>query len=87
MLSQEMGVRPSDVVALEDPYERFCFDEAVMVFGSYIRKQLDKVESGGGKQNRKRKELEGKRTLVLKKLLDPNTEEAKTYATPVAGIR
>jgi len=50
------GCRPSQLVAIEDPYKAYCFDEAVGAWGSFITSELEKIEGKTDKDvSRKRK--------------------------------
>lgn len=66
------------VLDIQDPYAAYCLDEACMAFGSYIQSELDQVT---GKND---KEIQGRRTLKMKALLDDNPEAR--YATPFATM-
>lgn len=63
-------------MAIEDPYVAYCFDEAIGEFGSYVRGELGKVEG------KTQKAIEGKQTLVLKRLLEGDVK--KQFAQPIS---
>lgn len=47
--------RPSTMVAIEDEYASFCFDQVVSAWGTYVTNQLDQIEGKNDKEiNRKR---------------------------------
>lgn len=79
VLSQEMGVRPSEVLGIANDYVAYCIDEVVVLFGLEIRAELDKV---GVKQSSKDKRVAAQRKTKLEALLTPHEE--RRYATPVA---
>lgn len=70
---------PSSLLSLEDPYVAFCMNEAVWELGTFIENKLNEVS---GKND---KEVEGKRRLVLKKILEAEGADS-LYATPVATM-
>lgn len=79
VLSQQMGVRPSELAGITNTYEAYCFDEVVIVFGMEVSHELDKV---GEKPSGKEKRIAAQRQTKLNALLD--ADEKKRFATPVA---
>lgn len=59
-----MNRRPSEVLFVKDEYWAYCLDEAVITFGSWLAAKLDAVEGKNAKA------IEGKRKLILAKVLD-----------------
>ena len=74
LLAKTMRVRPSDVYAINGDFRRYCFDNAVVTFGTALEAALDEVT---GKTEKSR---ESKRARVLDRWLD---RELK-YRSPVA---
>lgn len=79
-LSQEMGVRPSDLLGVTNDYEAYCLDEAVVTFGVYVQSEVRKV---GDKKTGKEKAKEGQKLAKLNALLNTKPGERK-FANPVA---
>lgn len=78
--AQSLGVRPSKLLDIEDPYVAFCFDQAAGYLGSHIELELDKIgekvtakEQGIREQKKQRLEaiLAGKEAAQTKKFADP----------------
>lgn len=45
-LAKHMNVRPCDLMDLEGTYERYCFDEAAMLYSNYLeQKKKPRFES------------------------------------------
>lgn len=63
------NTRPSQLVDIEEPYEAYCFDEAVATWGTYVSNELEKIE---GKDQ---KAVERKRNAKLNQLLDIPVEK------------
>lgn len=79
MDSKTWNCRPSDLVAIEDPYVAYCFDQAVGHIGRSIEAELDKVESKSVAEG------EQKRKIVLERFLgDPEKPSKGLYADPAA---
>lgn len=57
VLSQKMRIRPSDLVAEDDPYVAFCLDRAVATFGMALENELESVEETGKKGEAKRQRI------------------------------
>lgn len=69
--------RPSELLAIEDNYVAYCFDEAVATWGTYIVNELDKIT---GKTD---KEINRKRYNKLLQLLQaPDSMRFKTIRKP-----
>lgn len=56
--------RPSTLVAIDDPYLAYCFDEAVSAWGGYITRELEKITG------KKEKDVERKRHNRFLQLID-----------------
>ena len=56
-------------MALVDPYEAYCFDEAVQYVGTHIQGQLDEVKTPKGKNGEKRRK-EMQQELLMNILSD-----------------
>lgn len=64
-----MGIRPSELLGIDDPYEAYCLDEAVLSFGDGVRAELDKVK---GKNQEQKRMMALRRMLGMKqKFADP----------------
>lgn len=63
------GVRPSNLLGIDDPYRAYCLDEAVGSWGTYVTNELDKID---GKTD---KEVSRKRKNRLLYLLDAPVEQ------------
>jgi hypothetical protein len=64
------------MLGIFDPYEAFCIDQAVVSFGLFVKGQLEDIKG------RNQKEIEGRRLLVLRRLLSDQPESR--FRTPVA---
>jgi hypothetical protein len=69
-----MRIRPSDLYAISGDFRRYCFDKAVVTFGTALEAALDEVT---GKNE---KSIQSKRARVLDLWLD---REIK-YRSPMA---
>lgn len=49
--------RPSDLLALSDPYVRYCLDEAVSYFGNMVESELNQCEGSGNDLLRNRQRV------------------------------
>ncbi len=78
-LSQSLGTRPSELLAIEDAYVAYCLDEAVMVFGTFVTNKLEAVEGKPKEQEKKRKALLGE----LLKL--PDEQRFRPFRRPGGG--
>jgi hypothetical protein len=74
-MAKSLRTRPSELVAIDEAYAAYCFDEAVFVLGSYIESELEKVEG------KTMQEIEGKQTLLLNKLLSGKSRFAEPMLT------
>jgi hypothetical protein len=79
-LSQEAGVPPSRLMHIEDSYAAYCFDEAVLQWGSYVSAEVRKA--GEGKKSSKEKGLEAKQDRKFRQLMEVPDEVR--FASPVA---
>lgn len=77
VLSQETGASPSDALGLEDPYERYCIDDCVLTWGTYVRSELEKIK------HKKEKVAQSLRKARLEELLK-DTPTVKRFRNPVA---
>jgi len=70
-------VRPSELMGIEDPYQAYCFDQAVGEWGSYVKQQLESIDGKNAKA------VEGKRRVRLQALLsdDPKAKFAQPVVT------
>ena len=79
-LAKEAGVPPSEFMHLDDPYVAYCFDEVVLMWGSFVTHEVR--EAGEAKKTSKQKSAEGKQDRKFKQLM--GTPDEKRFATPVA---
>lgn len=71
-----MKVRPSQLLGIDDPYEAYCLDEAVLAFGDGVTAELDKVK---GKNQAQKRMMTLRRLLGLKqKFADPAAMVGRT---------
>lgn len=63
LLAKQMGVRPSELYDVDDPLARYCFDRAVITFGSVLEGEISKVKG------RNEHDTEFKRQRVINKFL------------------
>ena len=82
-LSREARVAPSELMHIEDPYVAYCFDEAVLTWGSHVLSEVR--EAGEDKKTSKQKGLEAKAERKFKALLEVKDE--KRFASPVAATK
>jgi hypothetical protein len=71
------GCRPSELMALDDEYVAYCFDQAIGYIGRAIEGELGKVDA------KNETEAEHKRKLVFEKFFgDENKPSRGLYADP-----
>jgi hypothetical protein len=70
-LGRELRCRPSDLYALTDPVQRFCFDRAVVIFGSALTHEL---ENAKGKTDRA---IAASRRKILAKWIPEATDSSR----------
>ena len=51
------STRPSDLLALSDPYLRYCLDEAVSYLGGMVENELNQCEGSGSDLIRQRQKV------------------------------
>lgn len=73
------GVRPSELMGISDDYVAYCFDEAVGLFATHVRAELDKIEG----KNAKSTEAKRKRKLEL---LLRDEDEPRRFANPPGPV-
>lgn len=56
-MANSLQERPSNLLAIEDEYVAFCFDEAVLTFGNDIEQQLENVKGKDEKQRKAQQEM------------------------------
>lgn len=81
-MSKKWKVRPSDLVALTDPYEAWCLDEACYMWGMHVDAELDKA----GAKAKKAEVANQRRQAALTKLLGGPEESNKAYRDPAKII-
>lgn len=64
LLSKATGTRPCDLYVIDGEFRRFCFDRAIVTFGTALEAELDGVS---GKTEKAR---EVKRSRMLDRWLD-----------------
>jgi hypothetical protein len=75
-MSKSLKTRPSELMGIVDTYRAYCFDEAVVTFGSFVS---DKLSSVNGKNEAS---IRGQQELLLSKLLSQSAKAM--FATPTA---
>ncbi len=78
-MAKSYSCRPSDLLDLQDPYDRFSFDRAVWHFGTALTSELNSVK---GKTDR---EIERKQDRILKKWIPESAPNAKQFREPPKG--
>jgi hypothetical protein len=73
--SQTYHCRPSDLLGIDSDYSAFCLDQAVFIWGSFVRGKLDEVK---GKTS---ESIKKKQDRLLLRLLDTETG-SKQFADP-----
>ena len=63
-MAKQFQCRPSSLLAIEDPYVAWCFDEAAYRWGSHVETQLRAVKGKTEAQ------IEGKQRILLKRLME-----------------
>ncbi len=64
--------RPSSLIAIEDEYTAYCFDQAVAVFGNVVSNELESVEGKTKKSvTQKRNRILDKYLGIKPKFMDP----------------
>lgn len=74
-MSQSYKRLPSELLAVEDPYNAYCLNRAVWLFGSSVDGKMQSIE---GKTS---KEIQKKRLKVLQKYV-PQAADASGFADP-----
>jgi hypothetical protein len=78
-LGKALGVRPSELLGVDDPYAAFCLDRAVIYFGSTLDAALAKAEgeSKNAKQAASKQQMVLNKYLGIRKFRDPAGEGNK----------
>lgn len=71
-----MGVRPSDLLGIEDVYRAFCLDQATNYLGAIVQEELSKIKG------RNEDETNNRRLALLNGLLSDDVKER--FAVPTA---
>lgn len=74
-VAQRYHSRPSQLLAIDDPYAAYCLDEAVTTFCQGVEAKLEEVPTPKGKRGGERRQANQQR--VLNKLLGVTPEETK----------
>ena len=77
-LSKEAGVSPSSFMHLSDPYVAYCFDEAVLMWGTYVTNEVR--ESGEAKKSSKERGAEAKSERKFRELM--GVSDKQRFASP-----
>lgn len=77
-MSKSLKTRPSELMGITDVYQAYCFDEAVVTFGSFVSDKLSQI-TGKNEQS-----IRGQQELLLSKLLSSGAKAM--FATPTATI-
>ena len=64
--SKAIGVRPSELINLDDGYVAYCLDEAVIFFGLQLEHMLE--EAGQGKVGKEERKAKAARERVINKV-------------------
>lgn len=84
MDAKTWGVRPSDLVAIEDDYVAYCLDQAVGYFGRTLEAELEKAGSDAKNDS----DAEWKRNRVLSSFLDDDDKPVRgTFSDPAAMFK
>lgn len=82
MDAKTWNCRPSELLAIEDPYVAYCVDQAVGYFGRHVQAALDEVDDKDAKV------AEGKRKIILDKYIGDAKKPARgLYADPAAMFK
>lgn len=63
--ASKLSKRPSEMLDIVDRYTAYCFDEAVLVFGSGVESAMDSVRTKG----KKPEQIRGARENMLRKYI------------------
>jgi len=66
--AQRWKTRPSEFLDIPEPYDAYCFDEAVDTWGQYVEGELDKITD----KNSKRRDIKRRNRLGQLLDLDPS---------------
>lgn len=77
LLSKSLRTRPSDVYGIRGEFRRYCFDKAVVTFGTALEAALEEVEAKTDKA----------RALKRARVLDRWLDRELKYRNPVATAK
>lgn len=84
MDAKTWGVRPSELLAIDDSYVAYCLDQAVGYFGRTLEAELEKAGSDAKNED----EAEWKRRKVLESFLgEEDKPQRGLYADPAAMFK
>lgn len=55
-LARRYQTRPSDLLKLENTYDAYCLDEAIMVFASAVEQKIEDVPTPKGKRGHEKRQ-------------------------------
>lgn len=82
-LAKDLRCRPSELYGLTDTVQAFCFDRAVVIFGSALSAAMDNAK---GKTD---KAVQASRRKIFKKWIPEATDSAgpkKRFRDPAQGV-
>lgn len=71
-LSKQMGIRPSELLAVDDDYVAYCLDRAVQTFGNALENRLHEISS----KAKNKKTSEQKMAIELDRWLNSDSPNA-----------
>lgn len=75
-----MGIRPSSLLAIDDPYVAYCFDQAAGYLGNHVELELDKI---GNKTDAKERAVQQQKKAKLEAILSGSGDKPKQqFADP-----
>jgi hypothetical protein len=83
--AKAVGVRPSNFIGLEpDSYEAYCFDEAIIHFGTSLEYEL---EQAGHKPSKEERKAKAARETVLNRIFGEDKGKGSGFADPAAMFK
>lgn len=67
-MAKEIHQRPSDLLGIKDSYVAYCLDEAILVGGSLIQAEVEKINHKNAKVQAAKREDKLRQLLGLPKL-------------------
>lgn len=84
-MAQRYRTRPSELLALDNEYDAYCIDQAVLTFAAGVEHMLEEVPTPKGRKAEERRQRN--QTQLLHRILkieEKEEEKAKKFKDPAA---